>query len=51
MAELEMEEHGPAETDAIEHFGEDVHVCNVNLADGKTQYSDDRALPSGNAAY
>ncbi len=40
MAEFEMKKQGPAEADAIEHFGEDVHVVDVNPAHGRTQYSD-----------
>ena len=27
MAQLEMEEQGPAEADAIKHLGEDVHAA------------------------
>ena len=46
MAELEVEKQGPAKANAIEHFGEDVHVRNAILADGQTQYLDDWALSS-----
>jgi hypothetical protein len=41
MAELEVEEQGPAKANAIEHFGEDVHAPDANPPDGQTQYSDD----------
>ena len=41
MAELEVEEQGPAEANAIEHFGEDVHAVDANPPDDRTQYSDD----------
>jgi pimeloyl-ACP methyl ester carboxylesterase len=51
MAELEVEEQSSAEANAIEHFGEDVHACDVNPADGQTQYSDDSALTSENSSY
>ena len=43
MAELEVEEQSPAEANAIEHFGEDVHGGDLNPADDQTQYSDDWA--------
>src|ERR1700736_3753813 len=46
MAELEVEKQGPAKANAIEHFGEDVHVRDANPADGQTQYLDDWALSS-----
>ena len=29
MAQLEVEEQGPAEADAIKHLGEDVHAATV----------------------
>ncbi|EHH05173.1 hypothetical protein MEA186_30782 [Mesorhizobium amorphae CCNWGS0123] len=41
MAELEVEEQGPTEADAIKHLGEDVHRPDVNTTDSQTQYSDD----------
>ncbi|GLQ79471.1 hypothetical protein GCM10007881_29890 [Mesorhizobium huakuii] len=41
MAELEVEQQGSAKANAIEHFSEDVHLSDVNTADGRTQYSDD----------
>jgi hypothetical protein len=41
MAELEAEQQGPAEANAIEHFGENVHDRDTNPPDGQTQYSDD----------
>jgi hypothetical protein len=46
MAELEAEKQGPAKANAIEHFGENVHVPDDIPSDGQTQYSDDRALTS-----
>ena len=51
LAELEVEEQGPAKANAIEHFGEDVHAPDVNLADGQTQYSDDWALSSEKSSH
>ena len=51
MAELEVEEQSPAEANAIEHFGEDVHAADANPADDQTQYSDDWALTSENSPY
>jgi hypothetical protein len=41
MAELEVEEQGSTEADAIKHLGEDVHRPDLNTTDGQTQYSDD----------
>ena len=51
MAELEVEEQRPAEANAIEHFGEDVHAADANPPDDRTQYSDDWALSSENSAH
>ncbi|WP_282568896.1 hypothetical protein [Bosea sp. BK604] len=41
MAELEMEEQRPAETNAIEHLGENVHAPERRAADDRTQHPDD----------
>ena len=41
MAELEVEEQRPAEANAIEHLGEDVHAADVSPVDDRTQHSDD----------
>jgi hypothetical protein len=49
MAELEVEEQIPAQADAIENLGEDVHPPDVNTTDDQTQYSDDRGLTSDNS--
>jgi len=46
IAELEVEEQSPAEANAVEYFGEDVHSDDPNPADDPTQYLDDWALPS-----
>jgi hypothetical protein len=36
-----VEEQIPAQADAIENLGEDVHTPEANAMDGTTQYSDD----------
>ncbi|MDI3563467.1 hypothetical protein [Bradyrhizobium sp. Arg816] len=41
MAELEVEEQRPSETNAIEHLGEDVHAAEASPVDGRTQHPDD----------
>jgi hypothetical protein len=41
IAELEVEEQSPAEANAVEYFGEDVHSDDPNPADDPTQYLDD----------
>jgi hypothetical protein len=41
MAELEVKEQRPAETNAIEHLGEDVHVTDTRPVDDGTQHPDD----------
>jgi hypothetical protein len=51
MAELEVEEQRPAQANAVEHFGEDVHGGDANLADDPTQYLDDWVLPSEEPRY
>jgi hypothetical protein len=51
MTELEVKEQGPAQSNAIEHFGEDVHAPDVSPPYGRTQYPDDRGLTSRNPSY
>ncbi|WP_256442522.1 hypothetical protein [Bradyrhizobium sp. CCBAU 53338] len=41
MAELEVKQQRPAETNAIEHLGEDVHGAETRLVDDRTQHPDD----------
>ncbi len=41
MAELEVKEQRPAETNAIEHLGEDVHAGEIRPVDDRTQHPDD----------
>lgn len=41
MAELEVEEQRPAETNPIEHLGEDVHAVQIRPVDDRTQHADD----------
>ena len=41
MAELEVEQQRPAETNAIEHLGEYVHAAEVRPVDDRTQHLDD----------
>ncbi|MGM4869969.1 hypothetical protein [Bradyrhizobium sp. LA6.12] len=41
MTELEVEQQRPAETNAIEHLGKDVHAAEVSPVDGRTQHPDD----------
>ncbi|WP_283813558.1 hypothetical protein [Bradyrhizobium sp. Leo170] len=41
MAELEVKEQRPAETNAIEHLGEYIHVADIRSVDDRTQYPDD----------
>jgi hypothetical protein len=41
MPEFEVEEQSPAEANAVEYFGEDVHGDDPNPADDPTQYLDD----------
>jgi len=41
MAELEVKEQRPAETDAIEHVGEYIHAAEIRPVDDRTQHPDD----------
>jgi hypothetical protein len=41
VAELEVEEQRPTETNAIEHLGEDIHAAEANPMDDWTQHPDD----------
>ena len=41
MAELEVKEQRPAETNAIEHLGEYVHAAEIRPVDDRTQHPDD----------
>jgi hypothetical protein len=41
MPELEVEQQGPAEANAIEYFSENIHAPNANPPDGPTQHLDD----------
>jgi hypothetical protein len=41
MAELEVKEQRPAETNAIEHLGKDVHAAEIRPVDDCTQNPDD----------
>ncbi|WP_283812710.1 hypothetical protein [Bradyrhizobium cytisi] len=41
MAELEVKEQRPTETNAIEHLGEDVHAAEIRPTDDRTQHPDD----------
>jgi hypothetical protein len=41
MAELEVKEQRSAETNAIQHLGEDVHAVQVSPMDDRTQHPDD----------
>jgi hypothetical protein len=41
MAELEVKEQRPAETNAIEHLGEYIHVADIRPVDDRTQHPDD----------
>jgi hypothetical protein len=41
MAELEVEEQGATETNAIEHLGQDIHAAQANPVDDRTQHPDD----------
>ena len=41
MAELEVKEQRPTETNAIQHLGEDVHAVQVSPMDDRTQHPDD----------
>ncbi|MGO4127862.1 hypothetical protein AB4Z01_25935 [Inquilinus sp. YAF38] len=41
MAELEVKEQRPAETDAVEQMGEYIHAAEIKPADDRTQLSDD----------
>ena len=50
MTKHEVAKQRPAESNAIQHFGQDVHAPNAIPADGQTQYSDDLALLSENSS-
>lgn len=41
MAELEVKEQRSAETNTIEHMGEDVHAAEIRSMDDRTQHPDD----------
>ena len=41
MAELEVKEQRPAETNAIEHLGENIHAAEISPVDDRTQHPDD----------
>ncbi|MHC2333511.1 hypothetical protein [Bradyrhizobium sp. USDA 4454] len=41
MAELEVKQQRPSETNAIEHLSEDIHSIEINWVDDPTQHSDD----------
>jgi hypothetical protein len=41
MAELEVKQQRPAETNTIEHLGEDIHAAQIRPVDDRTQHADD----------
>jgi hypothetical protein len=41
MAELEVKEQRPTETNAIEHLGEYIHAAEIRSVDDRTQHPDD----------
>jgi hypothetical protein len=41
MAELEVKQQRPAETNTIEHLGEDIHAAQIRRVDDRTQHADD----------
>ncbi len=51
MTEFEVEEQSPPEANAVEHLGEDIHSGDASPADDRTQYLDNRALPSEKSSY